>query len=105
MEPGVGMFTVIARVIAAELDIDPLRVSVRRGATDAVPVDHGMAEAAGPCCLGTPPSIAARRLRAALALQHDGPVRVIGVGEYLIKEGDPVVVELRCVRRRGLGRS
>jgi CO/xanthine dehydrogenase Mo-binding subunit len=90
MEPGVGMFTVIARVIAAELDIDPLRVSVRRGATDTVPFDHGMGGSRGTMLLGNAALDAARKLRAALALPHEGPVRVIGVGEYLIQPGDPV---------------
>jgi CO/xanthine dehydrogenase Mo-binding subunit len=89
-EPGAGMYTIIQRLIAAELDLDPVRVSVRRGATDAVPLDFGMGGSRGTILLGNAALDAAGKLRAALAQPHEGPVRVVGVGEYLITPGDPV---------------
>jgi len=66
-EPGPGLFTVIQRVLAAELGLDPKRITVERGATDAVPWDPGIGGSKGRCCSDGPPSTArvscARRSR------------------------------------------
>jgi putative selenate reductase molybdopterin-binding subunit len=89
-EQGVGTLTVIQRVLAAELNIDPERISVTRGATDAVPFDPGIGGSKGTLLLGRAALDAAQKLRAALALPHSGPVTVIGEGAYMHKPGDPV---------------
>jgi CO/xanthine dehydrogenase Mo-binding subunit len=89
-EPGVGTLTVIQRVLAAELGVDPKRISVERGATDAVPVDPGIGGSKGTLLLGRAALDAARKLRAALALPHDGPVSVTGEGDYMHQHGNPI---------------
>lgn len=66
------------------------RVSVARGATDAVPVDFGIGGSRGTTLLGRAALDAARKLRAALALPHEGAVRVTGTGEFFIQPGDAV---------------
>jgi CO/xanthine dehydrogenase Mo-binding subunit len=89
-EPGPGLFTVIQRVLAAELGLDPKRITVERGATDAVPWDPGIGGSKGTLLLGRAALDGARKLRAALALPHSGPVSVTGEGEYMHKPGDPI---------------
>jgi CO/xanthine dehydrogenase Mo-binding subunit len=91
-EPGVGTFTVIQRVIAAELGIDPTRISVVRGTTASAPFDPGIGGSKGTLLLGQAALDGARKLRAALALPHDGPVRVTGEFEFVHKPGDPLWV-------------
>jgi CO/xanthine dehydrogenase Mo-binding subunit len=92
-EPGVGTHTVIQRVLAAELGLDPERVSVTRGNTSEVPFDPGIAGSRGTWLLGQASLDAARRLRAAFAeagvshvdwdaaaraVTRDGALRIIG---------------------------
>jgi len=89
-EPGPGLFTVIQRVLAAELGVDSARITVERGATDAVPWDPGIGGSKGTLLLGRAALDGARKLRAALALPHSGPVSVTGEGEYMHKPGDPI---------------
>ena len=89
-EQGVGTLTVIQRVLAAELNIDPERITVIRGATDAVPFDPGIGGSKATLLLGRAAIDAAQKLRAALALPHSGPVTVIGEGAYMHKPGEPV---------------
>ncbi len=89
-EPGVGTLTVIQRVLAAELGVDPERITVERGATSDVPWDPGIGGSKGTLLLGRAALDAARKLRAALALPHSGPVSVTGEGEYMHQHGDPV---------------
>ena len=89
-EQGTGTLTVIQRVLAAELNIDPERISVTRGATDAVPVDPGIGGSKGTLLLGRAALDAAEKLRAALALPHSGPITVIGEGGYVHARGEPV---------------
>ncbi len=89
-EPGVGTLTVIQRVLAAELGVDPERITVERGATSDVPWDPGIGGSKGTLLLGRAALDAARKLRAALALPHSGPVSVTGEGEYMHRAGDPV---------------
>jgi CO/xanthine dehydrogenase Mo-binding subunit len=89
-EPGVGTLTVIQRVLAAELGVEPTRITVTRGATNAVPWDPGIGGSKGTLLLGRAALDAARKLRAALALPHDGPVSVTGEAEYMHQHGDPI---------------
>jgi CO/xanthine dehydrogenase Mo-binding subunit len=89
-EQGVGSLTVIQRVLAAELNIDPERITVNRGATDAVPFDPGVGGSKGALLLGRAALDAAQKLRAALALPHSGPVTVTGEGAYMHQRGEPV---------------
>jgi CO/xanthine dehydrogenase Mo-binding subunit len=89
-EQGVGALTVIQRVLAAELNIDPERITVNRGATDAVPFDPGVGGSKGALLLGRAALDAAQKLRAALALPHSGPVMVTGEGAYMHQRGEPV---------------
>jgi CO/xanthine dehydrogenase Mo-binding subunit len=81
---------VIQRVLAAELNVDPKRITVTRGATDAVPFDPGIGGSKGTLLLGNAALDAAQKLRAALALPHSGPVTVTGEGAYTHQHGDPV---------------
>jgi CO/xanthine dehydrogenase Mo-binding subunit len=89
-EPGVGTLTVIQRVLAAELGVDAKRITVERGATSDVPWDPGIGGSKGTLLLGRAALDAARKLRAALALPHSGPVSVTGEGEYVHQHGDPI---------------
>jgi putative selenate reductase molybdopterin-binding subunit len=89
-EPGVGTLTVIQRVLSAELGVAPERITVERGDTSSVPWDPGIGGSKGTLLLGRTALDAARKLRAALALPHDGPVTVTGEGEYVHKPGDPI---------------
>jgi CO/xanthine dehydrogenase Mo-binding subunit len=93
-EPGVGTHTVIQRVLAAELGVDPKRITVDRGTTSDVPWDPGIGGSKGTTLLGLAALDAARKLRAALALPHDGPVSVTGEGESMHKHGDPIWLNL-----------
>jgi carbon-monoxide dehydrogenase large subunit len=89
-EYGVGTFTVIQRVLAAELGLDPARIAVVQGATDAAPWDFGMGGSRGTLLLGRAALDAARKLREALAQPHAGAVTVEGEGKFLSQPGDPV---------------
>ena len=89
-EPGVGTHTVIQRVIAAELGVEPGKISVTRGATDSVPWDPGIGGSKGTLLLGRAALDGAQKLRTALALPHTGPVSVTGEGEYIHQAGDPM---------------
>jgi CO/xanthine dehydrogenase Mo-binding subunit len=92
-EPGVGTFTVIQRVLAAELGVDPQRISVKRGTTETAPWDPGIGGSKGTLLLGQAAIDAARKLRAALALPHgDEPVSVVGEFEFMHKPGEPLWV-------------
>ena len=74
-EPGVGQYTVIQRVLAAELGIDPERITVTRGNTSDVPFDPGIGGSKGTQLLGHAAMDAAKKLRAELALQPKSAVR------------------------------
>lgn len=89
-EPGVGTLTVIQRVLSAELGVDPARITVERGDTSSVPWDPGIGGSKGTLLLGRTALDAARKLRAALALPHSGPVTVTGEGEYTHNHGEPI---------------
>jgi CO/xanthine dehydrogenase Mo-binding subunit len=91
-EPGVGTFTVIQRVLAAELGVDPKRISVKRGTTETAPWDPGIGGSKGTLLLGQAAIDAGKKLRAALALPHSGPVQVTGEFEFVHKPGDPLWV-------------
>jgi CO/xanthine dehydrogenase Mo-binding subunit len=94
-EPGVGTLTVIQRVLANELDLDPARITIRRGATNAVPHDPGIGGSKGTGILGHAAIDAATKLRdacdaagvdahdwdvAARTLTQHGPFTVEGTG-------------------------
>jgi CO/xanthine dehydrogenase Mo-binding subunit len=98
-EPGVGTFTVIQRVLAAELGVDPKRISVVRGTTATAPWDPGIGGSKGTLLLGQAAIDGARKLRAALALPHSGPVQVTGEFEFMHKPGDPLWVNFGAYRR------
>jgi CO/xanthine dehydrogenase Mo-binding subunit len=95
-EPGTGAFTVIARTLAAELGVDPGRITVRRGNTNDAPVDPGSGGSKGTVILGHAALDAARKLRTALDLSSragrgtNEPVRVIGEANQVAKPGEPV---------------
>jgi CO/xanthine dehydrogenase Mo-binding subunit len=91
-EPGVGTFTVIQRVLAAELGVDPTRISVKRGTTETAPWDPGIGGSKGTLLLGQAAIDAGKKLRVALALPHDGPVTVTGEFEFMHKPGEPLWV-------------
>jgi len=87
-EPGVGTLTVVQRVLAAELGLDPDRVRVTRGATDTAPWDPGIGGSKGTMLLGRAALDAAHKLQVALALPHDGPVTVTGEGAFVLGPGE-----------------
>jgi CO/xanthine dehydrogenase Mo-binding subunit len=104
-EPGVGTLTVIQRVLAAELGLDPKRISVIRGATDAVPVDPGIGGSKATTLLGRAAIDGAHKIQLALehadvvhlgwdravaAVTRDGPLKVVAEGEYVHKAGTPI---------------
>jgi CO/xanthine dehydrogenase Mo-binding subunit len=66
-EPGVGTFTVIQRILAAEFGLDSNRVSVTRGATNTVPFDPGIGGSKGTGILGKCALDAAEKIRALFA--------------------------------------
>jgi CO/xanthine dehydrogenase Mo-binding subunit len=67
VEPGVGQHTVIQRVLAAELGIDPERISVTRGNTRDVPADPGIGGSKGTNILSHAAVDAAKKIRALFA--------------------------------------
>jgi len=95
-EPGVGTLTIVQRVVAGELGIDPARISVKRGATNVVPFDPGIGGSRSTHIVGQAALDAARKLQAALqaagldaaarldwdqamsTLAKDGPVELVG---------------------------
>lgn len=91
-EPGVGQYTVIQRVLANELGIDPARITVARGNTGNVPVDPGIGGSKGTVLLTHAAIDAARKLAPELARRSTEPVRVVGEGSSLHKTGEPLWV-------------
>jgi carbon-monoxide dehydrogenase large subunit len=91
-EPGVGQYTVIQRVLAAELGIDPERITVTRGNTSEVPFDPGIGGSKGTQLLGYAAMDAAKKLQAELALQPKTAVKVVGEGSSMHKPGEPLWV-------------
>jgi carbon-monoxide dehydrogenase large subunit len=104
-EPGVGTLTVIQRVLAAELGVDPNRITVTRGATNAVPFDPGIGGSKGTGILGRAALDAAAKIRAlfaeagvadatwddaARALTRTGPVSVDAEGVVGHGPSDPM---------------
>jgi CO/xanthine dehydrogenase Mo-binding subunit len=90
VEPGTGAFTVISRIIAGELGVDPARITVVRGDTNSAPHDPGSGGSKGAVILGHAALDAAHKLRAALAEHPTESVRVVGETPQLAKPGDPV---------------
>ena len=83
VEPGVGQFTVIQRVLAAELGLDPERITVTRGNTRDVPLDPGIGGSKGTNILSHTAVDAANKIRALFAeagaehLPWDDAVRTV----------------------------
>jgi carbon-monoxide dehydrogenase large subunit len=92
-EQGTGTHTVIARILAAELGIDPARISVTRRASDTAPADPGFGGSKATVLQGGAALDAAHKLRAALAEPHDGPVTVTGERHWIQKPGEPIWLE------------
>ncbi len=65
-EQGMGILTVLNRVVAVDLGIDPARVRVGRGGTDVVPFDPGVGASRTTHILGGAVLDATRQLRADL---------------------------------------
>jgi CO/xanthine dehydrogenase Mo-binding subunit len=89
-EPGTGAHTVIQRVLAAELGIDPAQITVARGNTNDAPADPGSGGSKGTVILGHAALDAARKLRAARAGHRNETVRVVGEADQVAKAGEPV---------------
>jgi carbon-monoxide dehydrogenase large subunit len=105
-EPGVGTHTVIQRVLAAELGIDSERITVTRGATNAVPFDPGIGGSKGTGVLGNAALDAAAKIHEALdrldigadaswddaarALTREGPAAFEAEGHVGHGEGTPM---------------
>jgi CO/xanthine dehydrogenase Mo-binding subunit len=104
-EPGVGTLTIVQRVVAGELGLDPARIGVTRGATNVIPFDPGIGGSRSTHIVGQASLDAARKLRAALeaaggsadggwdralaALAKDGPYKIVGTYSGDHKHGEP----------------
>jgi CO/xanthine dehydrogenase Mo-binding subunit len=92
VEPGVGQHTVIQRVLAAELGLDPSRITVTRGNTRDVPLDPGIGGSKGTNILSNAALDGAKKIRALFAqagvehLPWDMAVRAV-------TENGPVVID------------
>jgi CO/xanthine dehydrogenase Mo-binding subunit len=96
-DQGVGVHTMIRRVAAAALGIDPERIAVRRGSTGIAREDPGVGGGWGTHVNGRATEDAARRLRDEITVKTgapwhgetdlaaracaDGPIQVVGVYE------------------------
>lgn len=102
VEPGVGQHTVIQRVLAAELGIDPERITVTRGNTRDVPLDPGIGGSKGTNILSHTAVDAAQKIRALFteagvdhlawndavrAVTKDGPVVLTAAGSQVHAPG------------------
>lgn len=82
VEQGMGVFTVIQRVLAAELDIDPALISVVQGpAMDGTPFDPGAGASRQTHVTGGAARVAAQRLRERLNAGAPFPIEVRGTFE------------------------
>lgn len=82
VEQGMGVFTVIQRVIAAELDIDPARISVVQGpAMKEAPSDPGAGASRQTHVTGGAARVAAQRLRERMNAGDPFPIEVRGTFE------------------------
>jgi carbon-monoxide dehydrogenase large subunit len=86
-EPGVGTFTVIQRVLAAELGIDSERITVTRGATNAVPFDPGIGGSKGTGVLGNAALDAAAKIHERLAALGVGAATWDDAARVLTRDG------------------
>ena len=103
-EQGVGVFTMIGRVVAAVLEVDPRTIAVERGDTASVPPDPGTGASRATHLAGRAAEDAARQLRARLeavgypavgwavaaaALARDGPLEIVGAYDDSHRAGEP----------------
>jgi len=77
-DQGVGVFTVVQRVMAAALEIAPERVAVRRGSTVDALADPGSGHSRVTHIVGRATQDAAAKLRAAILAGETGPCEVVG---------------------------
>jgi len=91
-EPGGGQQTVVQRILAIELGVDPSRITVTRGNTSAVPVDVGIGASRGTLLIGRAAIDAARKLQAEIAGRPEHDVRVVGEGTHVLRPGEPIWV-------------
>ncbi|HET8567656.1 MAG TPA: molybdopterin cofactor-binding domain-containing protein, partial [Candidatus Limnocylindria bacterium] len=77
-DQGGGAHTMLARVVAEELGVDPARVRVRRGTTAEAPEDPGVGGSRVTAVAGGAALDAARKLRERLAAGERPPLRVVG---------------------------
>jgi CO/xanthine dehydrogenase Mo-binding subunit len=113
-EVGMGVLTVVQRVVASVLEIDPSRVRSRRGSTAEVPVDPGVGGSRSTHIVGDASLDAALQLRRALEgigypqktwdeataeLLRSGPVEIVGTydGEEKHDEGEWTGISLYYV--------
>jgi CO/xanthine dehydrogenase Mo-binding subunit len=90
VEPGVGSLTIVQRVVAGELGIDPERIRVTRGATNAAPFDPGIGGSRTTHIVGQAALDAARKLKVELATTKPGTsVTVTGSYSGDHKHGEP----------------
>jgi CO/xanthine dehydrogenase Mo-binding subunit len=92
VEPGVGQFTVIARVLANELGIDPARITVTRGSTSEAPFDPGIGGSKGTLLLTHACVDAAKKLKAERAQRPGETIKVVGETTQMHKTGEPLWV-------------
>ena len=92
-EQGMGILTVLNRVVAADLGIDSARVRVGRGGTDAMPFDPGVGASRTTHILGQAVLVATRLLRAdleavasELAKRPPGSMQLRG-GAFVLADG------------------
>ena len=107
VEPGVGQHTVIQRILAAELGLDPERITVTRGNTRDVPLDPGIGGSKGTNILSHTAVDAVKKIRALFAdagVEHlpwndaisavtkNGPVTITAAGSQVHAPGHPMYV-------------
>lgn len=90
VDQGVGLATVVRRVVAAALDIDPVRISVRRANTTEAPTDQGSGHSRVTHIVGRAALDAAEQLRDALATGSEADV----IGRFISDHGEQVPGDL-----------
>lgn len=84
-DQGAGVFTALRRLAALALDMEPERITVRRGTTAEAPLDPGSGASRVTHIVGRAVEIAARKLREELERGASGPLEVTGAydGDHL----------------------
>jgi CO/xanthine dehydrogenase Mo-binding subunit len=90
VDQGAGLATVVRRVVAAALDIDPERISVRRGNTADAVWDQGSGHSRVTHIVGRAALDAAEQVREALAAGEEAEV----IGRFISDHGEQVPGDL-----------